>query len=181
MRIVPRRVFLTRGIGRHATELGSFERALRDAGISRFNLVEVSSIFPPHAEIVEKEDALEGLQSGEVLFVVLSRISSNEYGRKLAAAVGIAVPKDRSHYGYISEYSSFGETEEQAADMAEDLAAEMLASTLGVTDEKLTWDEAREAWRLSDKILLTRSIAAATEVRKSGEWTTAVAAAVLLP
>lgn len=51
----------------------------------------------------------------------------------MAASVGIAEPKDKTKYGYLSEYVSFGETEKEAGDYAEDIAAQMLASSLGIS------------------------------------------------
>ena len=44
---VPRGMFLTKGVGSHREELHSFELALRNAGIEKCNLVQVSSILPP--------------------------------------------------------------------------------------------------------------------------------------
>ncbi len=180
MEFVPTKVFFTKGVGRHKSKLGSFERALRDAGIAQFNLVEVSSIFPPNAEIVPKEEGVKYLKPGQIVFVVLAKNSSNELNRMIAASVGLAVPKDRSRYGYLSEHHSFGETAQTAGDYAEDLAAEMLASTLGLQSH-LEWDEEKEVWRLNDKILLTSNVTATAIVEKPGEWTTVVAAAVLVP
>ncbi|MGL4650321.1 MAG: pyruvoyl-dependent arginine decarboxylase, partial [Caldilineaceae bacterium] len=51
MRLIPRKLFLTRGVGVHKEKLTSFEMALREAGIAHFNLVRVSSIFPPNCKI----------------------------------------------------------------------------------------------------------------------------------
>ncbi len=180
MGFVPTKVFFTKGVGRHKSKLGSFERALRDAGIAQFNLVEVSSIFPPNAEIIPREDGVKLLKPGQIVFVVMAKNSSNELNRMIAASVGLAVPKDRSRYGYLSEHHSFGETAQTAGDYAEDLAAEMLASTLGLQSH-LEWDEEKEVWRLNDKILMTSNITATAVVEKPGEWTTVVAAAVLVP
>ena len=45
--MVPKRLFFTKGVGKHKERLTSFELALRDAGIAAQNLVRVSSIFPP--------------------------------------------------------------------------------------------------------------------------------------
>jgi len=178
--LVPRKVFFTKGVGRHKSKLVSFERALRDAGIAQFNLVEVSSIFPPNAEIIPKEEGLKLLKPGQIVFVVLARNESNELNRLIAASVGLAVPRDRNLHGYISEHHSFGETEEVAGSYAEDLAAEMLASTLGLSCH-LVWDEEKEIWKLDDRILLTMNITSTAVVEKPGEWTTVVAAAVLIP
>ena len=178
--LIPTKVFFTKGVGRHKSKLGSFERALRDAGIAHFNLVEVSSIFPPNAEIVSREEGLKYLKPGQVVFVVMAKNSSNELNRMISASVGLAIPKDRSRYGYLSEHHSFGETAETAGDYAEDLAAEMLASTLGLQSH-LEWDERKEVWKLNDKILLTSNITSTAIVEKPGEWTTVIAAAVLVP
>jgi arginine decarboxylase len=178
--IIPSKVFFTKGVGRHKSRLGSFEQALRDAGIAQFNLVEVSSIFPPNAEIVTKEEGLTYLKPGQILFVVLAKNSSDELNRLISAAVGLAIPKDRNLYGYLSEHHSFGETDKIAGEFAEDLAAEMLASTMGI-DHHLIWDESNQTWALDDRILLTQNVVSSATVEKSGEWTTVIAAAVLIP
>ncbi len=177
---VPTKVFFTKGVGRHRSKLGSFERALRDAGIAQFNLVEVSSIFPPNADMIPREEGVKLLKPGQIVFVVMAKNSSNELNRMIAASVGLAVPKDRSRYGYLSEHHSFGETAKTAGDYAEDLAAEMLASTLGLQSH-LEWDEVNEVWKLNDKILLTSNTTVTAVVERPGEWTTVVAAAVLVP
>ncbi|MBD6955393.1 MAG: pyruvoyl-dependent arginine decarboxylase [Thermoplasmata archaeon] len=178
--IIPSKVFFTKGVGRHKSRLGSFEQALRDASIAQFNLVEVSSIFPPNAEIVSKEEGLKYLKPGQIVFVVLAKNSSDEFNRLISAAVGLAIPKDRNLYGYLSEHHSFGEPEKVAGEFAEDLAAEMLASTLGI-EHHLVWDESSQNWKLNDRILLTQNIVSTATVEKSGEWTTVIAAAVLIP
>ncbi|MGB9814467.1 MAG: pyruvoyl-dependent arginine decarboxylase [Thermoplasmata archaeon] len=178
--IIPSKVFFTKGVGRHKSRLGSFEQALRDASIAQFNLVEVSSIFPPNAEIVSKEEGLKYLKPGQIVFVVLAKNSSDEFNRLISAAVGLAIPKDRNLYGYLSEHHSFGEPEKVAGEFAEDLAAEMLASTLGI-EHHLVWDESSQNWKLDDRILLTQNIVSTATVEKSGEWTTVIAAAVLIP
>lgn len=180
MTLVPTKVFFTKGVGRHESKLGSFERALRDAGIAQFNLVEVSSIFPPNAEIISQEEGLKFLNPGQIVFVVLAQNSSNELNRMLSASVGLAIPRDRSKYGYLSEHHSFGETEEVAGNYAENLAAEMLASTLGLQSH-LEWDEKKEVWKLNDKILMTSNITATAVVERPNQWTTVLAAAVLVP
>ena len=38
---VPKKIFLTKGVGKHREKLSSFEMALRSAGIAQFNLVRV--------------------------------------------------------------------------------------------------------------------------------------------
>jgi arginine decarboxylase len=131
--LVPKAIFLTKGVGKHKEKLASFEEALRAAGVAPFNLVRVSSIFPPKCKLISKVDGLSQLQKGQIVFCVMSENATNEPNRHIAASVGLAVPSDKTKYGYISEHHSFGQTDEDAGDYAEDLAAQMLATTLGVS------------------------------------------------
>ena len=179
--IVPKRMFLTKGVGKDMGPLSSFERALKDAGIEKCNLVNVSSILPPNCEVMPRERGMELLKPGQITFVVMSRNSSNEPNRLIASSIGVAIPADRSMYGYLSEYHSFGETDEKAGEKAEDLAACMLASTLGIDfDVKQSWDEREQLFKLSGKIVKTRNVVQSAIVDKDGMWMTVLAAAVLL-
>lgn len=180
---VPTQAFLTRGAGKHRQKLASFEIALRNAGVASFNIVRVSSIFPPHCRLVSREKGLEQLRAGQIVHVVLSENATSEPHRLLAAAIGIAIPRDRSRYGYLSEHHSFGEPDKVAGEYAEDLAAHMLATILGVErfDPDSSYNEERDIWRLSGQIVRTRNVVQSAVGDKGGLWTTVLAAAVLLP
>lgn len=179
--MIPTKIFFTKGVGKHRERLASFEIALRDAGIQHCNLVNVSSIFPPHCKITSKNEGVKLLKPGQVTFVVLARAETNEPNRLLAASIGLALPADPNTYGYLSEHHGFGQTEQKSGDYAEDLAAEMLASTLGVEfDSEKSYDELRETWKISDKIVKTRNITQSAVADKDGKWTTVLAAAVLI-
>ena len=177
--LVPRRLFFTKGVGVHKEELRSFELSLRDAGIEKCNLVHVSSILPPRCKIIPRALGLKELTLGGITFCVLAKCSTNEPRRLIAASIGCAIPSDRNLYGYLSEHHAHGQTEKEAGDYAEDLAAAMLASTLGIEfDEDKSWDERKEIYRISDKIVRTTNITQSSIV-KTG-WATVVAAAVFL-
>jgi arginine decarboxylase len=179
--MVPKKLFFTKGVGKHKEKLESFEFALRDAGIEKFNLVRVSSILPPNCKIVSKEKGLKELDTGQIVYCVLSQNSSNEPRRLLAASIGCAIPADRGNYGYLSEHHSFGEVEDKAGAYAEDLAASMLASTLGIElDLDKSWDERKEVWKVSGKIVRTRNTTQSAIVPKDGRWTTVLSAAVFI-
>jgi arginine decarboxylase len=176
---IPKQVFLTRGVGVHRHQLTAFEYALRDADIEQQNLVAVSSILPPGCELIPLEAGVATLKPGEITFCVMARAETNEPGRRISASVGMARPKDPAMYGYVSEHHGFGMTEEQGDDYAEDLAATMLASTLGIEfDPEAGWDERRHVYQMSDLIVDSLSLTAAAEGAASGEWTCAVVAAV---
>ncbi|MBI5233067.1 MAG: arginine decarboxylase, pyruvoyl-dependent [Deltaproteobacteria bacterium] len=178
---VPRYVFFTKGVGTHKEELHSFELALRDAGIEKFNLVQVSSIFPPGCKKLSKTQGLNRFSPGQITFCVLSKCSSNEPRRLVAASVGCALPMDKKLYGYLSEHHAYGQTDTTAGDYAEDLAAAMLASTLGIAlDENLGWDEKKEIYRISDKIVKTSNVTQSAIVKGDGKYTTVIAAAVFV-
>jgi arginine decarboxylase len=179
--MVPKRIFLTKGVGRHKARLTSFELALRDAGIAAQNLVRVSSIFPPHCKLIPRNQGVKYLYPGEVTFAVVAESSTNEPHRLLASSIGLAMPADHSTYGYLSEHHSFGEADDQAGDYAEELAAEMLATTLDVEfDPDKSWDEKKEIYRISNKIVRTANITQSAVGDKKGRWTTVIAAAILI-
>jgi arginine decarboxylase len=178
----PRRLFLTDGVGRHREKLASFELALRDAGIEKFNLVHVSSIYPPGCEIMESIDGLRELNPGQIVFCVMSRAESNEPGRRLAASIGLAIPQEIKMHGYLSEHHQYGQLAKDAGDYAEDLAAEMLASTLGIQfDVDSDYDEKRELFKIDGRIVHTRNMTSYAEVDDKGRWTTVLSAAVFVP
>lgn len=178
--LVPTRIFFTKGVGSHKEELRSFELALRDAGIEKYNLVHVSSILPPRCKFVPKVEGLKELVPGQIAFCVMARCSSNEPHRLVAASIGCAVPADPDSYGYLSEHHAYGQNERQAGDYAEDLAASMLASTLGIEfNDTASWDEKEQFWKISGKIVRTTNCTQ-TAVVNNGGYTTVVAAAVFL-
>ncbi len=180
--MVPKRLFFTKGVGKHKERLTSFELALRDAGIAAQNLVRVSSIFPPQAKLIPRKEGLKvSFTPGEVVFAVVAENSSREPHRLIASSIGVAIPSDRNMYGYLSEHHSFGETEDQAGDYAEELAAEMLATTLDVDfDPDKSWDEKKETYRISNKIVRTANVTQSAVGDKRGLWTTTIAAAILI-
>lgn len=178
--IVPREVFLIRGVGRHKEKLTSFELALRNAEIAQFNLVRVSSIFPPECKVIKSIEGLSKLKAGQVVHCVMSEASSNEPHRLMVASVGLSIPADRSMYGYLSEHHAYGQTDAKAAEYAEDLAAEMLATILNVSDfdPDKSYNELREEWKISEKIYKTKSVTQSAVGDKKGWWTTVVAGAI---
>jgi arginine decarboxylase len=178
--LVPKKMFFTKGVGSHRHELRSFELALRDAGVEKCNIVHVSSIFPPNCELISKNEGAKYIYPGMITFAVTARASSNEARRLIAASIGCAIPSDSNTYGYLSEYHAFGESEKEAGDTAEDLAAAMLASTLGIDiDEDKSWDEKEELFRISDKVVKTTNCTQSAIVEKGG-YTTVVALGIFI-
>ena len=178
--LVPDKIFFTKGVGRHKEKLVSFEMALRDAGIQSANYVHVSSIFPPNCKLIPREHGLKLMKPGEITFIVMAKNQTDEQHRLISSSVGLAIPADPNSYGYLSEHHACGQTDEECGDYAEDLAAQMLATTLGVPfDEDSGWDERQEVWKVSDKIVRTSHITQSA-IGQRNVWTTVLAAAVLL-
>ncbi|MFW6429013.1 MAG: pyruvoyl-dependent arginine decarboxylase [Desulfosalsimonas sp.] len=178
---VPRYVFFTKGVGIDKAHLASFENALREAGIAHLNLVQVSSIFPPGCRILDKEEGLAKLEAGEITHCVMAREQSREPGRRLVASVGLALPEGNERYGYLSEHHGFGQTEVEAGEFAEDMAASMLATTLGIEfDPEKDYDERRDIYKMSGKIIHSRHISQAALGAEGSLWTTVIAAAIFV-
>jgi arginine decarboxylase len=179
--MVPKRVFFTKGVGKHKNELQSFELALRSAGIEICNLVNVSSIVPQNCKIITGKIGISELKPGQITYCVMSRNSTNEPNRLLGASIGVAIPREKNSYGYISEHHSYGEINKKMGDYAEDLAASMLATTLGLDfNPDKAWDERKQEYKMSGRFVRTQSITQTAMGDKNGLWTTVLAAAVFL-
>ena len=179
--MVPKKVFLTKGVGKHKDQLASFELSLRNAGIEKCNIVYVSSIFPPECKIIPASKGLDLLQPGQITYCVVAKNQTKEPNRLIAASIGLATPKYQDHHGYLSEHHAFGQTAKVAGEYAEDLAATMLATTLGVPfNPNLAWDERKQVYKASGHIFVTRNVVQSATGDKDGLWTTVIAAAVFI-
>ena len=177
---VPQKVFLTKGVGIHAERLNSFEEALRDARMSTMNLVMVSSIVPPHCELVGMEEGLRLLSPGQITFCVMSRCDSDEEGRLLAAAVALLLPENGDDYGYISEYHGYGKKLDEVEDWVCDQAAELYASAKGFKiNWRRAWSQADFKYTLEERRYSPKYVVSVAEGKK-GKWVTTVAAAVFI-
>ena len=179
---VPSKIFVTKGVGQHKEKLASFELALRQAGIAPFNLVKISSIFPPHCKLISREEGLKHLKPGQIIFLVMSENATDEPQRVLSASVGLAIPNNPIHYGYMSEHHSFGQNKEEVGQYVEDLAAYMLATTLGKKfDLDEIWNEDKSLYHISENIVVKTDNITQNAIGKKNVWTTAFAAAICLP
>ncbi len=178
---VPRYMFFTKGVGVHKEKLASYENALRHAEIAHLNLVMVSSIFPPHCRVTDIETGLPKLEPGEITHCVMARQQNNEPGRRIVASIGLALPAEIGKYGYLSEHHAFGQTEKEAGEYAEDLAASMLAKTLGIEfDPDKDYDERRDIYKMSGKIVESWHTSQAALGPEGNLWTTVLAAAIFV-
>ena len=179
--MVPSHLFLTRGVGVHKEKLASFEQALRSAGIAYCNLVSVSSILPPNCKIIPRKRGEGLLNPGEITFCVMARSETNERNRLISASIGLARPTDSHSYGYLSEHHAYGETDEESGEYTEDLAAQMLATTLGIEfDANQAWKEREQVFKMGGRIVRTLNITQSA-IGKANRWTTVVALAVFIP
>ena len=180
--MVPTHMFLTKGVGIHKEKLASFEEALRSAGIAYCNLVSVSSILPPDCKIIPRKRGEKLLNPGEITYCVMARTDTNERNRLISSSVGVAVPSGRKYnYGYLSEHHAFGETDEEAGEYTEDLAAQMLATTFGIKfDPNVAWNERKQVFKMGKEIVRTQNITQSA-IGKPNLWTTVVACAVFIP
>src|SRR3984885_14097224 len=179
--LVPKAIFFTHGAGIHKDRLSSFELALRDAGIEKANLVTVSSIFPPYCKEISRKEGERLIKPGQIVHCVMARQDTNEPNRLIAASIGLARPADSNRYGYLSEHHSYGETAKKAGEYAEDLAATMLATTLGITfDPETAWNEREQVFKMEKTMLKTRNVVQSAEGHAKGLWSTVVALGVFI-
>jgi len=178
--LVPKAVFLTKGVGVHSERLNSFEEALREARISSLNLVTVSSIVPPQCRLLDIEEGLRLLSPGQLTFTVMSRCDCDEEGRLMAAAVAILLPENPDDYGYISEFHGYGMETEEVEDWVCDQAAELYASAKGLKiNWKRAWSPEAEKYTLAERSFSPKYVVSMARGKK-GKWVTSVAAAVFI-
>ena len=179
---LPKKIFFTKGVGKSKEYLTSFELALRSAHIEMCNLVTVSSIYPVNCKRITIKEGLKEIQPGKIIHAVMARNSTNEPNRMIAASIGVALPADKNTYGYLSEHHPHGQTAKVSGEYAEDLAATMLATTLGVEfDPDHDWNEREDVYKMSGKIVKSFNITQSAKGDKNGLWTTVIASAILLP
>jgi arginine decarboxylase len=177
---MPKECFFTKGVGRHGQKLMSFELALRDAGIEKQNLVRVSSIYPATCRIIPVKEGVTRLKPGQITFCVLAETATDEPNRLICAGIGLAIPKNHAH-GYIAEHHGYGMTEKKTEDLVEDLAATMLATTLGIPfDPDKAWDEREQQYKMSGEIVKTKPYVQTAEGDKTGLWTSVISAVVFI-
>ena len=178
--MIPRYFFLTKGAGKHKESLQSLELALRDAGIQHVNIVNVSSIIPPRCKLVSREKGLKMMKPGEITFAVLVKNSTNEPHTLISVSIGAAIPSSEDDYGYLSEHHFSGKTDEVPGDYAEDLAATMLATNMGLKfDPKTAWGERKQFFKTRG-LIETTNVTQSARGDKNSVWTTVVAAAVFV-
>jgi arginine decarboxylase len=112
----------------------------------------------------------------------MARSETNERNRLISASIGLAIPSGRNvNYGYLSEHHGYGETDEEAGEYTEDLAAQMLATTLGIEfDPNVAWKEREQVFKMGRDIVRTQNITQSA-IGKPNLWTTVVACAVFIP
>lgn len=118
----PKYYFITAGKGRGGSELTAFDNALKEAGISDYNLVKVSSIIPPLAQMRTEVD----LPPGSILPIAYGAISSSNDGEIISAAIAVGLPESES-VGVIMEYAG-KVSEEEARAIVQRMAEEALKS-----------------------------------------------------
>ncbi len=128
--LVPRKVFITRGVGVHKEQLTSRELAMTDAGVEKMNMIKASSIIPPGCRIIPVAEGRELLRIGQMAFAITAECSTDEPHKLIAASIGIAKPDDENEYGFFTEIEQeegYGKTEEKAAEEVMRLAIHNLA------------------------------------------------------
>jgi arginine decarboxylase len=91
---------MTAGCAEGGSTLNAFDNALLAAGIGNINLVKVSSIVPPDVDFVP----LPSIKPGAIVPTAYAAITSDVPNEMVTAAVGYALPVDRTKPGVIMEF-----------------------------------------------------------------------------
>jgi len=89
------KIIIVTGKGKGVTKIAAFDKALLDAGINNYNLIYLSSIIPPHSEIVQSKKYIGGREHfGNKLYVVISKNFQIFRDRECWAGLGWTQTKD---------------------------------------------------------------------------------------
>lgn len=111
------KLYLVSGKSEGSTPLNAFDNALLEAGIGDVNLIKVSSIVPPNAEVVLGKP---NLPRGVIVPCVYAERTSETPGEKIAVALAVGLAEDG--FGVVME--SEGETAEEATAKAIEMVKE---------------------------------------------------------
>jgi arginine decarboxylase len=97
----------------------------------------------------------------------------------ICSSIGVAKPVDQGVYGYLSENHAIDEKPEILGKSSENVALEMLATSLGIPFiSKSNLDQNKELLRIKGKTVETKNITEMAIVKE--EWTTVLAAAIFI-
>jgi arginine decarboxylase len=182
MKLIPKRFFLTKGIGIHEKQLRSREQALRDAGIEVCNLIKISSVVAPGCKRISREEGLKALYPGMMTFAVQALSATNEPDQIVTAGLGLAQPVDDNYHGYITEVEEMMGIE--AADVEQDvveMAVENLISSWGIkTDGDDVIRKGKKHYEFDGRKVEVDSLVASAKGHEDRLWTTVFVAAVYL-
>ena len=181
--LVPRKVFVTRGLGVHEKQLTSRELAMTDAGVEKMNMIKASSIIPPGCEFISIREGKKQLMIGQMAFAILAQCSTNEPYKRISAAIGIAKPDDPDAYGFfteIEEDQGYGKTEEQAGEEVMHLAISNLAMSWRAKWNDKMFDPRKKVYRIKNKNVRLSNVSQSATGDKDGKYTTVYVAAVFI-
>ena len=130
--LVPRGYFVTSGEAHDgASELNAFDLALRDAGITECNLVEVSSILPPDSHEMEPIE----IPKGAITFCVMAKMAGT-LGERIGAGLTWAwgTTGDGERYGIVAEHH--GNSQEDEIERMLQVKLDRMAEVRGMQPEE---------------------------------------------
>lgn len=178
MEHVPKKFFLTKGAGTGQTPLLSLEAALQEAKISPYNLVKVSSIIPPNCQEISKEEGLNQLHKGEIIYTVLSENRTKKHNQKISCALGIARPKEKSLQGYICEHHDKNSTRIETGKFAEKCAISMLGNVAGLNIQNI--DTVKKKPEIQNIISDSKNVSIEANLTTNAKYLTVIAAVVFI-
>lgn len=98
----PNRFALVKGASEGRTRLNAFDNALLNAGVGDTNLMRMSSILPPAAEMCRVEEM--NLPKGGLIPLAYASIDGTTPGRVISSAVAVGIPEDDRETGVIMEF-----------------------------------------------------------------------------
>jgi arginine decarboxylase len=181
--MLPTQLFLTSGIGTHKEDKNARDRASVQAGISRLNLVSVSSILPAGIKLIDRATFDSRVKDGQIVFAINGICQSNKPGQRVTASLSLAVPHDPTVTGFVTELFEYpGLQEDQARQRTEKMVLQLFAEQHGdtkfVADD--VWQPTNSEYEIANHPLRLLTVSQSGVCNEDGDFTCAIVAAVFL-
>ena len=107
------KIQISGGVGIGPTQLAAFDQAVFNAGVANYNLIYLSSVLPPHSEVVLEPHFQQPEQWGDRLYLVMAQKRTSLRNAEAWAGIGW-VQDDKTGKGLLVEHEGHTEAEVRA-------------------------------------------------------------------
>jgi len=178
--IVPKQMFFTKGVGYHRNKLQALNQRFVMPASRSATLLRYRASSRRNVRLSLRPRGSRNSKQGKSPSLFLPRGDSGTKPSGFCIRRSCTTEKQEAIRLY-QRTPWFWPDSQEGFDFAEDLAATMLASTLGIElDPDKDWNERKMVYQVGERQFVSRSTAQTARGHKDSLWTTVIACAVML-